>query len=110
MNTSERILEFDVQRQRLTKNRNCDFANIVSGTSGYLKAKFNFSQSEWMGCRKAASFWLNDKETAVLLDENNSCVIPSEALIGDRFEVSVTGVRTNYKIVTNKSVVKQEVY
>ena len=110
MNTSERILEFEVQRQRLTKKRSCDFANIVSGSSGYLKAKFHFSEDEWTGCRKAASFWINDEETAVLLDETNTCLIPSEVLTGDRFSVSVTGVRNNYKIKTNKSVVKQEVY
>lgn len=109
MNTSERILEFDVKRQRLIKHRGCDFSNIVAGTSGYLKAKFNFSHDEWAGCKKAASFWINGEETAVLLNKNDMCEIPPEVLVGDRFEVSVTGKNSNYKILTNKSTVKQEV-
>lgn len=109
MASSERILEFDVNKQRLTKRRECDFSNIVAGSVGYLKAKFYFSQSEWRGCRKAASFWLDEQEYAVLLDKNNSCDIPSEVLTGDRFQVSVTGMKTDYRITTNKTKVKQEV-
>lgn len=109
MASSERILEFEVDKQRLTKKRDCDFTNIVAGSIGYLKAKFYFSQSEWRGCKKAASFWFNNQETAVLLDRYNSCNIPPEVLVGDRFSVSVTGVRSDYKIVTNKTKVKQEV-
>lgn len=109
MGNSERILKFDVDKQRLTKKRNCDFSNIVAGSVGYLKAKFYFSQSEWKDCIKAASFWIGDEEHAVILDKSNTCEIPPEALTGDRFYVSVTGVRQDYKIATNKTKVKQEV-
>ena len=109
MNTSERILEFDVVRQRITKLRSCDFTNIVAGSNGYLRAKFYFSQSEWNDCRKAASFWLDSEEHAVLLDETDTCLIPAEVLAGNMFKVSVTGVRPGYKITTNKTKVKQEV-
>ena len=107
--TSERILEFEVDKQRLTKKRSCDFSHIVSGTVGYLKAKFYFSQSEWEGCKKAASFWIDDKEHAVLLDDDNACDIPPAALVGERFSVSVTGLCNGYRITTNKIKVKQEV-
>lgn len=109
MRSSERILEFDVNKQRLTKKKSCDFSNIVAGSVGYLKAKFFFSQDEWDECKKAASFWLDEEETAVLLDDNNTCLIPSAVLMAEKFYVSVTGVRTNYKITTNKTKVKQEV-
>lgn len=109
MSNSERILEFDVQKQRLTKRRSCDFSNLVAGTVGYLKAKFYFAQNEWRGCKKAASFWVNGEETAALLDKNNTCLIPSEVLVGDIFQVSVTGMKDDYKITTNKVKVKQEV-
>lgn len=110
MESSERILEFDVNKQRLTKKRNCNFANIVAGSIGYLKAKFYFSQDEWRDCRKAASFWIGEEEHAVLLDNNDSCIIPPEVLTFDRFQVSVTGMRSDYRIKTNKTKVKQEVY
>lgn len=109
MSNSERILEFEVNKQRITKRRGCDFTNIVSGTTGYLKAKFYFSKSEWRGCAKAASFWVGDKEYGALLDKSNICEIPPEALLADRFYVSVTGIREDYKIATNKTKVKQEV-
>lgn len=103
-----RTLEFTVDRQRLRKKSDCDFTGIVAGSIGFLRAQFNCS-NEWDGCKKAASFWVNDTEYAVMLDENNYCDIPSEALTGDRFEVSLIGVKSNYKITTNKTKVKQEV-
>ena len=111
MKSSERILEFDVNKQRITKRKSCDFSNIVSGSVGYLKAKFYFSQDEWEGCRKAASFWLNEEESAVLLnEEDDTCMIPSKVLSGEMFKVSLTGVRPDYKITTNKTKVRQEVH
>lgn len=110
MTSPERILEFDVNKQRLTKKRSCDFSNIVAGSVGYLKAKFYFSQNEWRGCKKAASFWMNEQEYAILLDENDSCNIPTEVLTGCKFSVSVTGARPDFKILTNKIKVRQEVY
>lgn len=111
-----RILEFDVKRQKITKTRGCDFKHIVAGSVGYLKAKFNFSDegNAWTGCLKAASFWKDDEEYAVLLDENNSCYIPKEVLDGRVFNVSVTGLTKDampeYMISTNKVKVIQGVY
>ena len=53
--------------------------------------------------------YLEDKEFAVLLDENNSCLIPNEVLVSDRFEVSLTGLENDMLIKTTKVKVKQEV-
>lgn len=110
MSTHQRTLEFDVKRQRLTKNRDCDFSGLVAGTVGYLRAKFNFSPFEWLGCKKAASFWIDGTEYAVLLEDDDTCTIPHEALTGDRFYVSVLGAKTGYRIETSKVKVKQEVH
>ena len=68
-----------------------------------------FWGNDWRGCKVAASFWYDGKEYAVLLDDNNSCVIPAEALVGDRFEVSLTGARGTNLIKSTKVTVKQEV-
>lgn len=103
-----RTLEFTVERQRLTKRIGCDFSSIVAGSIGYLRAQFYFSP-EWAGCKKAASFWLEDKEYPVLLDSEDACLIPPEVLNSDRFSVSVTGARTGYKIKSTKTKVRQEV-
>lgn len=112
---SVRILEFDVNRQKITKSRGCDFRHIVAGSVGYLKAKFHFSSEgdAWVGCMKAASFWKNDEEYAVLLDENDSCEIPKEVVDGRTFYISVTGLTkdedSKYMITTNKVKVVQKV-
>ena len=104
-----RTLEFDVQKQRLTKKSDCDFSGLVAGSQNYLEAKFNFSD-EWNACTtKVASFWNNDEESAVFLNAENKCIIPDEALTSDKFYVSVIGVNSSYRIGTNRSKVKQEV-
>lgn len=106
-----RILKFKVKKQQLTRDRSCDFSNIVAGSVGYLRARFYLS-SEWDGCKKVASFWAeeNGEEYAVFLDENNSCLIPTEALTNGYFYVRVTGAKAGYKLMTNKIGVKQEVH
>ena len=104
-----RTLEFNTKRQRLSKKPDCDFTGLVAGSSEYLNAKFHFC-SEWDRCKiKIASFWVDEKEYAVELNDENSCVIPSEALKGKKFEVSVLGVDPPYRIGTNKTKVKQGV-
>lgn len=103
-----RILQFVADGQRLKKKTDCDFSGLVAGSEGYLRAEFTFSD-EWNDCKKAASFWVGDKEYAELLDDNNSCVIPADALVGSLFEVSVVGVKPKYKINSTKTKVRQEV-
>lgn len=103
-----RVLEFIADKQLLQKNPACDFSNIAPGSSGYLTAHFEFSAREWRDCVKAASFWHNGKEYAVLL-KNDACLIPTEALVGRKFEVSVSGAKTNgYRITSTRTTVKQE--
>lgn len=103
-----RTLEFNVQAQRIHKNPDCDFTKIVAGTRNYLQAHFTFSP-EWQDCILVASFWRGGKEYAALI-QNGICDIPSEALGGRTFGVSVTGQRGNYKLTTNRIVVRQEVF
>ena len=106
-----RILEFNVVKQRLTKNTDCDFSGLVAGSVGYLYAKFHLSENEWGRCTdKVARFWIDEQEHAERLDKDNGCVIPPEVLTGRRFEVSILGVGPGYKIETNKTNVRQEVY
>lgn len=99
-----RVLEFNVADQVLKPVG--DFSNLVSGTSGYLKAKFNFSE-EWIDCTIAVSFYSRGQEYAVIL-KDGSCEIPEEATARKVFYVRVTGVKKNYKITTNKICVRQK--
>lgn len=105
-----RTLEFKVDGQVLKKRPGCDFSNLVANTVGYLKVKF-YCDSAWNKCKKAASFWVDDKEYAILLDRNNECDIPPEVLNSKVFYVSLTGARSDgYRIPTNKYKIRQEVY
>ena len=104
-----RTLEFEVKGQTLEKREGSDFSGLVAGTDGYLQAKFLFKGNEWRECVKAASFFSDGVEYAAILDSNNTCVIPKEALVGNVFSVSVTGIRPGFKIKTNKTEVIQEV-
>lgn len=99
------MLNFHVEKQKISKSYGCDFSGIARGTSGYLKAAFSFSD-EWNGCKKAASFWKLGKEYPALII-NGQCEIPEEALTWGNFQVSVTGVRDNFVITTNKVTVEQ---
>ena len=102
-----RLLKFNVDAQHIQKDPDCNFEHIVAGTQDYLRAQFTFSP-EWQDCILVASFWRGQKEHAAFI-QNGECVIPPDALIGPTFRVSVTGQRGDYRITTNKILVRQEV-
>ena len=104
-----RELRFNVEKQRITKQKDCDFSGIVAGSVGYLSAKFDFSE-EWNQCdTKIARFWNSGSEHSVILNADNECEIPAEALTTRIFEISVMGVKSSFRIETNKTRVRQEV-
>jgi hypothetical protein len=100
-----RVLDFDVNRQIITKSPECDFNDIVAGTQGYLKARFNFSR-EWAGYMRVAVFTCRGAEEARPL-LGNMCDVPSEVLLGDSFKVTVVGKRGNDKLTCNAATVIQ---
>lgn len=105
-----RILEFTVRQQRLNKSMTCSFGGLIAGTKGYLHAKFEFLDDSWNECsHKIASFWLDNKEAAMILDENNMCIIPPEVLTGEEFRVYLIGANKDFHIETNELKIKQEV-
>lgn len=110
---SGRILEFIVDKQRLTKNRKCDFTGLVAGTEGYLRAKFAFSK-EWDDCAKIVTFWRSDDlqdQFPVKLDEDDCCDIPAVVTREKEFKISILGGKSGgYRINTGKLKIRQEVY
>lgn len=94
-----RTLAYKVSDQQLSPIG--DHSNIVAGSKGYLKAKFEFN-SEWDGCTKVASFFNNGNEYASILDTDESCEIPGEALTSNSFEVSVEGRKPGYRILSKR--------
>lgn len=104
-----RTLIFNVNRQNITKDPNCDFTGLVPGTEGYLKAEFNFS-SEWNAFTKVAEFWTTSgKElTPQVLENGRYCVMPEDALKKKRFLVRVVGKCGDMVLVTDKEIVEQD--
>ena len=100
-----RILTYKVKGQRLSGTG--DHSRLVAGTKGYLKARFEFND-DWKDCVKVASF-VNGDEHAVKLDEDNTCLIPHEALTSSTFKVKVEGRRSDgYCIVSGPVTERQK--
>ena len=102
-----RVLDFIATGQTLTRSPACDFAGIVAGSRGYLRARFQFSK-EWAGCKKVAVFTSKGQRYPVPL-EFNMCEIPAEALTGSAVQVFVVGRRPGFEITTNDAAFPQTV-
>lgn len=65
-----------------------DDSMIVAGCKNYLTVKFMFVSRDWQG-EKTAIFTKNGNSYHVLLDENDSCVVPWEVIEAPSFRVSL---------------------
>ena len=103
-----RTLKFIVDGLILKPDPECNFSNLVPGTDGYLQVSFEFSQ-EWSDCDKVVGFWsaMGREYAPQKLSNENTCMVPSDALKRREFKMKVFGVRNGYKITTNKVTVSQ---
>ena len=101
-----RTLEFNVDGQTLIKGN--DFSGIIRGTKRYLKCSFKFLGSDWNRCKIAIVFKSGNKECAIALGNDRSCIVPDEVTDRTSFKLWAIGVRDGYKITTNKITVRQE--
>lgn len=103
-----RTLKFIVDGQVIKQDPNCDFDNLIPGTTGYLRAEFSFSP-EWNNRTKIASFWsrLGKEYKPQILSDGKSCLIPDEALEKRVFKVQILGRKNEDIIKTNKVSVCQ---
>lgn len=70
----------------------------VNGSINHLIASFSF-EDEWNECTKTAIFKSGAMTYHVIL-ENDECVIPWEALAGDKFEISVFGIKDDKRLTS----------
>lgn len=103
-----RTLVFNVKGQMIERHPSCDFSGLVAGTEGYLEAKFILS-ADWDNCAKVAGFFSKDGEEFPprVLDKENTCEIPTKALLHHEFKIKLYGKREGYSITTNKITIKQ---
>lgn len=103
-----RTLKFIVDGQIIKQDPSCNFDDLVPGSEGYLKAEFSFSP-EWVKFVKVAAFYsmMGKEYPPQILDENNTCMIPAEALKRRVFKVRVMGKGHKLKMPTNKVAISQ---
>lgn len=96
-------LNFIVKGQSMILDPTCDINSLIPAADGHFRAKFKFS-SEWNGCTKVAAFFSNlgREYEPQIIKNNDTCIIPAEALGKSIFKVQVIGKNTNYKLRTNK--------
>ena len=70
-------LKFKVHNQKITR---IDVFKPVAKSKNYLYAEFIPATEEWVGKSITALFTKDDKSYIMLLDTNNTCLIPWEVL------------------------------
>ena len=102
-----RILKFNVDGQSLKKDPACNFSGIVLGTKQYLECFFTLSK-EWNECNVVASFFAYGKEQGAAPIVNRKCKVPDEITDFKAFQISLIGVKGDYRITTGKVKIEQE--
>lgn len=103
-----RVLNFNVNGQKLQRDHESDFTGIIQGSKGYLQCGFNLSR-EWAGCKIAASFYRFGQEIDAAPVIGGNCIIPDSVTDYREFELSLVGVHKGYRITTNRVKIEQEV-
>lgn len=99
-----RILLYKVRGQRLVPVG--DHSGLVSGSIGYLYAKFEFDET-WLDCDKRAIFINGSAEYPVRII-NGECEIPPRALTGSTFKVCVRFANgRDLSVTTNRFTERQ---
>ena len=104
-----RTLRFIVQNQIITKDPSCDFSGLVPGSDGSIQVKFTLSP-EWRDAAVVVSFWSNMgvEYSPRILNEDHTCIIPTEALKRRVFKIKLIGKTPDGKrLSTNKVAVSQ---
>lgn len=100
-----RVLKFIVEGETITLDPTSNLTGLLPGSEEQIQAEFVFS-SEWESRTKVAAFWsVMDKEyEPQIINSDNVCLIPKEALTKVAFKVQVLGKRRNHKMVKTDTV------
>lgn len=103
-----KTLKFIVNDKNITKHPECDFSGLFPGSDKRVKVEFTFSP-DWEGHVKVVGFWsqMDYEYPPQELDEDNSCMIPSEALTKATFKMRVFGKKHGFKLKTNPITIYQ---
>lgn len=101
-----RVIRFIVKDNTIAIDPTCDLSVLFPGRDDPIIAEFDFSP-EWKSRVKVASFCsIMDKEyPPQVINDDETCMIPIEALAKVAFKVQVIGKRKGGKPVKTNSVV-----
>lgn len=101
-----RVLKFIVEDETITLDPTNDLTALFPGRDEQVRAEFTFSP-EWKNRKKVAAFWsVMDKEyPPQVINDDESCIIPTEALGKVAFKVQVIGKRLGGVLIKTNSVI-----
>jgi hypothetical protein len=104
------VIKFIVEDETITLDPTCDLTGLFPGQAEQVMAKFTFSP-EWKSKIKVASFWsIMDKEyPPQVINDDESCLIPTEALTKVAFKVQVIGKRRGGAVIKTNSVIVYQI-
>ena len=100
-----RTLRFIVDGTTIRQDPSCDFSGLFPSKTGKLRAEFIFSK-EWESRTKVIAFWsIMDNECAPqVVNDDETCMIPAEAISKVAFKLQVLGKTRNSPIVKTNTV------
>ena len=102
-----RVLHFIVDGEKIYQDPSCDFGGLFPGRNYDVQAEFTFS-NDWDNKAKVAAFWsIRGAEYDPQVLQDNTCMIPPEALDRAAFKIQVLGKKGNASTSTNKLVILQ---
>lgn len=104
-----RILSFLVSGTTIKQDPECDLSGLFPGKNDDVQAKFTFS-NEWKSRPKVIAFWsmLNQEYPPCVLNADNTCKIPKEALARPAFKIQVIGSDRGRRCETDTITVYQK--
>lgn len=104
-----RKLRFIVDDKSLKQDPTCSFEGLFPAPNQTIEAEFTFSEF-WNTVPKVAAFYsmLDNEYPPRVIDENNHCMIPSEALLLPTFKMQILGKHRGNIVTTNILTIYQK--
>lgn len=104
-----RTLKFIIDRNTLTQDSSCSFEGLFPAPNQKIRAEFSFSP-DWTNIPKVVAFYsmLGKEYPPQLIDEDDHCMIPPEALNLPTFKLQVLGNNRGNILTTNTLTVYQK--
>lgn len=104
-----RTLKFIVEHDGLKQDPSCSFDRLFPAPNQEIVAEFSFPH-EWNGVSKVAAFYsmLGKEYPPQIIEDDNRCVIPPEALKLPAFKIQVLGNFRGKITTTNTLTVYQK--